>query len=327
MEAINDSDQPTMLCSNRHMFIFQEELTKTAFPSLLSGLQVFFIAMVTVDFHSVAQPVGILRTIAMVLTCLTFTLVATVGHNSSPYGAWCMFTWGFCFFFTLLILILEFTKLSSKLPLAWDDFTAAFPMLAGLMCFSSSIIYPIFFTCASCTRQISASVVSWICFGVYTAEAVWTRLRPRGETIGFLSTIAGILKLLEAFFACLIFTSLEISQYHSPGLQWCVAVYSLCFTFTVLIILLTVGQITLIFPFSFDKFVVVHNILAAAMYVTAVVIWPLYSFGNSTRPSDCGSLCSWDKLVVVSFMSMVNCIVYILDSAYSVWMVLFCMNQ
>lgn len=283
--------------------------------------------MVTVDYRSLAQPAGILRTIATILTCLAFILVATVGHISSPYWAWCMFTWCFCFFFTLLILILEFTTLSSKLPLAWDDLTAAFPMLAGLMCFSSSIIYPIFFTCTTCPRQIVASVVSLICFGVYTGEAVWTRLRPRGETIGFLSTIPGIMKLLEAFSACLIFTSLETSQYHSPGLQWCVAVYSLCFAFAVLIILLTVGQVTLIFPFSFDKLVVIHNIVAAVMYVTAVVVWPVFSFRSNPRPSNCGSICSWDKLVVVTFMSVVNCIVYILDSAYSVRRVFFLSNH
>lgn len=283
--------------------------------------------MVTVDYGSLAQPAGILRTIATILTCLAFILVATVGHISSPYWAWCMFTWCFCFFFTLLILILEFTTLSSKLPLAWDDLTAAFPMLAGLMCFSSSIIYPIFFTCTTCPRQIVASVVSLICFGVYTGEAVWTRLRPRGETIGFLSTIPGIMKLLEAFSACLIFTSLETSQYHSPGLQWCVAVYSLCFAFAVLIILLTVGQVTLIFPFSFDKLVVIHNIVAAVMYVTAVVVWPVFSFRSNPRPSNCGSICSWDKLVVVTFMSVVNCIVYILDSAYSVRRVFFLSNH
>lgn len=283
--------------------------------------------MVTVDFHSVTQPVGILRTISVVLTCLTFILVATVGHVSSPYWAWCMFTWCFCFFLTCLILILDFTTLSSRLPLAWDDFTKAFAMLAGLMCLSSSIIYPIFFTCGTCPRQIGASVVSWLCFVVYAVEVVLTRLHPRGETIGFLSTNAGIMKMLEAFFACLIFMSLETSQYHSPGLQWCVAVYSLCFIFAILIILLTIGQITLIFPFSFDKILVVHNVVAAVMYLTAMVVWPLYSFRSNPRPSDCGSLCSWDKLVVVTFMSVTNCLVYIVDSAFSIWMVFIVVNQ
>lgn len=283
--------------------------------------------MVTVDFRSLTQPVGILRTISVVLTCLTFILVATVGHVSSPYWAWCMFTWCFCFFVTCLILILEFTTLSSRLPLAWDDFTTAFAMLAGLMCLSSSIIYPIFFTCGTCTRQIGASVVSWMCFVVYAVEVVLTRLHPRGQTVGFLSTNAGIMKMLEAFFACLIFMSLETSQYHSPGLQWCVAVYSLCFIFAILIILLTIGQMTLVFPFSFDKIVVVHNIVAAVMYLTAVVVWPLFSFRSNSRPSDCGNLCSWDKLVVVTFMSITNCIVYIVDSAFSIWMVFVVMNQ
>lgn len=283
--------------------------------------------MVTVDFHSVAQPVGILRTIATILTCLTFSLAAVKEDISPSYWAWCMFTWCFCFFFTLLILVLEFTTLSSKLLLAWDDVTAAFPMMASLMCFSSSIIYPIFFTCPTCHRQIAASVVSWICFGVYTAEAVWTRLRPRGETIGFLSTVAGIMKLLEAFFACLIFTSLENSHDLSPSLQWCVAVYSLCFIFAILIIVLTVGRLTLVFPYSFDKMVAIHNIVAAVMYVTAVVVWPLFSFGDNPRPSSCSSFCSWDKLVVVTIMSILNCVVYILDSAYSVWMVFFFLNQ
>lgn len=283
--------------------------------------------MVTVDFRAVAQPVGILRSVATVLTCLTFILVATVKYVPSPYWAWCMFTWCFCFFFTLLILVLEFTTLSRQLPLTWDDFTAAFPMLAALMCLSSSVIYPVFFTCPSCPREIGASVVSWLCSGVYAAEVVLTRLRPRGENIGFLNTAAGIMKLLEAFFACLIFVSLESSQYHSPGLQWCVAVYSLGFTFAVLIILLTVGQMTMIFPFSFDKMVVIHNVVVAAMYVTAVVVWPLYSFDSNPRPSDCTPRCSWDKLVVVTFMTVANCVVYILDSAYSIWMVFFRMNH
>lgn len=283
--------------------------------------------MVTVDFHSVAQPLGVLRIVATVLTCLTFILVATVGHVSSSYWAWCMFTWCFCCFFTLLILVLEFTTLSSKLPLAWEDFTTAFAMLAALMCLSSSVIYPVFFTCAACPRQIGASVVSWLCFCVYTAEIVWTRLRPRGETIGFLSTKAGIMKMLEAFLACLIFMSLEVGQYQSPGLQWCVAVYSLCFIFAVLIILLTIGQMTLIFPLSFDKIVVVHNIVAALMYLSAIVVWPLLSFRGNPRPADCGSICSWDKLVVVTFMSIMNCIVYILDSVYSIWMVFCVMNR
>ncbi|XP_035511069.1 myeloid-associated differentiation marker homolog [Morone saxatilis] len=282
--------------------------------------------MVHVEFRSVTQPLGIMRTMAAILTCMCFSLVATVGYVSSPYWAWCMFTWCFCFFFTFLIVILEFTTVNTKLPFAWEDFTTAFAMLATLMCFAASIIYPTFFTCTTCHRQIGASVVSWVCLGVYVGEVVLTRLHPSGENIGFLSTLPGIMKMLETFFACLIFTSLEKSQFGSPGLQWCVAVYSLCFIFSIVIILLTLGKLTSYFPFSFEKLVIVYNILAAVMYMTAVVIWPLYSF-HTKRPSNCGSLCPWDKLVVVTFMTIINCIVYTLDTVYSIGLVFFVSNQ
>ncbi|XP_038554647.1 myeloid-associated differentiation marker homolog [Micropterus salmoides] len=280
--------------------------------------------MIGVDLRSLTQPVGIMRTMAAILTCMSFSLVATVGKVSSPYWAWCMFTWCFCFFFTFLILILEFTTVNTKLPFVWEDFTAAFAMLASLMCLAASIIYPTFFSCNNCPRQIGASVVSWVCFGVYTGEVILTRLRPSGQNSGFLSTLPGIMKMLETFLACLIFTSLENGQYKdSPGLQWCVAVYSLCFIFAILIILLTLGQLTSFFPFSFDKLVIVYNILAAVMYMTAVVIWPLYSFRTGKRPVNCGHLCAWDKLVVVTFMAIINFIVYTLDTVYSIRLVFF----
>lgn len=238
-----------------------------------------------------------------------------------------MFTWCFCFFFTLLILILEFTTLNSKVPFAWDDFTAAFAMLATFMCLTASIIYPIFFTCNTCSIAIGATVVSWLCFAVYAGEVALTYLHPSGQNSGFLSTVPGLLKMLETFIACLIFTSLERTVYSKdPGLQWCVAVYSLCFIFTIFIILLCIGQLASLFPATFDKLVTIYNIVAALMYMTAMVIWPLYSFQNNKRPSSCGRHCSWDKLVVVTFMTIVNLIVYTMDAVYSIRLV-FCITD
>nr|XP_040047912.1 myeloid-associated differentiation marker-like [Gasterosteus aculeatus aculeatus] len=284
--------------------------------------------MIVVDPRALTQPVGVVRLMATVFTCVSFSLVASAGHVvSSPYWAWCMFTWCFCFFFTLLILVLEFTSVHAKLPFAWDDFTTAFALLASLMCLSVSIMYPVFFTCQACPRQIGASVVSWVCFGFYAAEAVLTRLRPSGQNSGFLSSLPGIMKMLEAFLACLIFTSLENSQYvGSPGLQWCVAVYCLCFIFAILVIILSAGRLASFFPFPFEKLVIVYNILAAVMYLTATVIWPLYSLRGNKRPSNCGHLCAWDKLVVVTFMTILNVIVYTLDTAYSILLV-FCVRS
>ncbi|XP_043957013.1 myeloid-associated differentiation marker-like [Gambusia affinis] len=287
--------------------------------------------MVYMNLKSITQPVGILRILAVVVTCMSFSLVASATPDSLSYWGWCIFTWVFCCFFTLLILILEFTTISTKVPFAWEDFTAAFAILSSVMCLCAAIMYPTFFACNTCHRQIGASVVSWVCFAVYVAEVVLTRLRPSGQDSGFLSTPPGIMKMLESFFACLIFLSLERGHYSghqfASGLNWCIAVYSLCFIFAIAIILLTLVNITAYFPFPFDKVVIVCNVLAAVMYLTVMVMWPLYSFHNNKRPATCGRLCSWDKLVLITVMTVFNCIVYILDSIYSILLVFFLRNE
>ncbi|XP_026105026.1 myeloid-associated differentiation marker-like [Carassius auratus] len=282
--------------------------------------------MLHVDFRSLIQPIGIVRMVAVVLTCICFALAASAGIPTvaKSHWAWCMFCWCFCCFTTLLILILEFTNLNlnSKVPISWEDFTMAFAMLATLMMFTIAIIYPTFFASSSKSRQIGASAVSWLCFGLYAAE-VWLVHKRPGETSGFLTTVPGLLKILETFITCIIFMSLSPFEYRkSPGTEWCVAVYSLCFIFSLLIIFVTIAKLSSIFPFSFDYVVISFNILAVAMYATAVVIWPLYVFKNNSRPADCKN-CTWDDLVVVTFMTVINFLVYIGDMAYSVKIVFF----
>lgn len=280
--------------------------------------------MVHVDFRALILPVGIVRMSEFVLTCTCFALVASAGMENFglSHWSWCMFCWCFCCFMTLLIHILEFTNLNTKVPISWEDFTTAFAMLATMMMATASVIYPTFFACSSCSRQIGASVVSWLCFVLYAVEAWLVHKRP-GEITGFLSTVPGLLKILETFVACIIFTSLDPAEYRRfPGLQWCVAVYSICFIFSLLIILLTIARLLLVFPFFFEVLVTVCNALAAVMYTTAIVIWPLYAFEHNPRPVQCNH-CTWDDLVVVTFMTFINLVVYIADTAYSVKLVFF----
>ncbi|XP_016295648.1 myeloid-associated differentiation marker homolog [Sinocyclocheilus anshuiensis] len=280
--------------------------------------------MLHLDFRTLILPIGIVRMVEVVLTCICFALAASAGipNTATSHWAWCMFCWCFCCFTTLLIIALEFTNLNTKVPISWEDFTMAFAMLATLMMVTIAIIYPTFFACPSCSRQIGASAVSWLCFGLYAAE-VWLVHKRPGETSGFLTTVPGLLKILETFVTCIIFTSLSPAEYKEvPGTQWCVAVYSICFVFSLLIIFLTIAKLASIFPFSFDKAVISFNILAVAMYATAVVIWPLYVFDGNPRPNNC-NLCSWDDLVVVTFMTIINFFVYTGDLAYSVKIVFF----
>ncbi|XP_028843303.1 myeloid-associated differentiation marker homolog [Denticeps clupeoides] len=278
--------------------------------------------MAIIDTASLSVPVTVVRVLEVVLTCISFSLVASVGHMPFSYWTWCMFTWCFCFAITLLILILEISNLSSKLPISWEDFTAAFAMLGALMVLAASVIYPTFYVCSTCGHGIGATVTSCLAFITYAIEVGMIRARP-GEISGFLSTVPGLMKVLEAFVACIIFISLERSNFSLyPGLQWCVAVYSMCFIFALIIIIFTIGRLLALFPFSFDKVLTGYNVLAVLMYMTAVVIWPLYSFKNNPRPSNCQH-CAWDNLVVISFMTCVNLVAYIVDTVYSVRLVFF----
>ncbi|XP_034535264.1 myeloid-associated differentiation marker homolog [Notolabrus celidotus] len=276
--------------------------------------------MVTLDFRTLTVPVGIVRILELLLTCITFSLVASVGSSTYSFWVWSMFVWCFCFLVTFLILVLEFTSLNTKLPISWDDFTTAYSMLATLMVLSASIIFPIVFTDSTQGRYIGASVTSCLAFILYAVEVGLTRAKA-GEISGFLSTVPGLLKVLEAFVACIIFTCLPSHSAYSsyPGLQWCVAVYSICFIFALLVIVLTIGRLLSLFPAPFDKVLSVCNVVAVLMYMTAVVVWPLYSFRNNPRPEFCSLLrfCPWDNLVVVTFMTCFNLVAYIVDTVYS----------
>ncbi|CAN9505278.1 unnamed protein product [Ophioblennius macclurei] len=280
--------------------------------------------MVTLNLSTLTAPVGIVRILEVIFTCISFSLVASVGHFGGSFWSWCMFCWCFCFCVTILVLLFELVGVSEKLPISWSDFTTAFAMLATLMLLTTSILYAKLFTCSTCSRQIGACVTSWIAFVLYAVEVGLTRAKA-GEISGFLSTVPGLLKVLEAFVACIIFICVDVTAYRSyPGLQWCVAVYSICFIFAILVIVFTIGRLLSLFPAPFDKVLTVCNVLAVLMYITAMVIWPFYSFRNNPRPSICSTLtCVWDIHLVVAVMTCINLIAYIVDTVYSFRLVFF----
>ncbi|KAM6966079.1 myeloid-associated differentiation marker homolog [Tautogolabrus adspersus] len=276
------------------------------------------------DFRTLTVPVGIVRILELIFTSVSFSLVASFGHGTHPYWTLCMFVWCFCFCVTFLILVLELTGINTKLPISWDDFTTAFAMLATLLVLAASIIFPTIFARTGYGLFIGASVTSCLAFILYAVEVGLTRAKP-GELSGFLSTVPGLLKVLEAFVACIIFSCLRNIGFHfHPGVQWCVAVYSICFIFALVVIIFTIGRLLSLLP-AFDKVLCGCNVMAVLMYMTAVVIWPLYSFKNNPRPESCkqSSHCRWDDLVVISFLTCVNLVAYIVDTVYSFRLVFF----
>ncbi|NXP43884.1 MYADM protein, partial [Heliornis fulica] len=268
--------------------------------------------------------VGMARLAAVVLSCVAFSLVASTGDFGNAYGTWCMFTWCFCFVVTLLVLLLELLELYPKLPLSWDDFTSAFSMLAALMVFTTSVVFPATFISSPCSgskcaQQAVATTVSCLCFLAYATEVALTRAKP-GDISSFLSTVPGLLKIFEAYVACLIFSLLNTYNW-AAGLQWCVAVYSICFIITLLIIIFTIGRCLSYMPCPLEKMLVGYNTLALVMYITATILWPLYSFKDRKRPSSCGRDCPWNKDLGITFLTIFNLIAYLVDLVYSTRMV------
>lgn len=239
-----------------------------------------------------------------------------------------MFTWCFCFIVSVFVVIMELISLDAALPVSWQDFTSAFSMLATLMIFTTSIVYPATFipSCRSyhCGYQIGATIMSCLCFIAYAVEVGLTRAKA-GELSNFLTTIPGLLKVFEAYVACLIFSLLGTSDYKKfSGLEWCVAVYCICFILTMVIIILTIGRCLGSLPIPVEKTLIAYNILAVLMYLTVVVVWPLYSFRNNPRPgcNTSPSRCAvWDNDLGITFLSFFNLIAYIVDFAYSYKMV------
>ncbi|XP_063049005.1 myeloid-associated differentiation marker-like protein 2 [Engraulis encrasicolus] len=173
---------------------------------------------------------------------------------------------------------------------------------------------------------VSATVMSWLSVAPYVGQVVLL-LRQQQQVSGFLSTVPGRLKVVETLVACVLFAALDPKRYGVSGpLQWCVAAYSLCFIGALAIIILTLSA-RLPPRLPFDPIVCTYNVLAACCYMSAAVVWPLYAFQGIGRPSCPGvggssaACLDWDALVVVTFMTIINLILYLLDSAYSIYVV------
>nr|XP_020664233.1 myeloid-associated differentiation marker homolog [Pogona vitticeps] len=280
-------------------------------------------------FGSLISPLGIARLFQILFSCTAFSLVAAHESYHNSYGAWSMFTWCLCFAVSIVVVVVELIGVAESLPLSWQDFTSAFSMLAALMIFTTSIVYPSVFIpgrCKSdgCSYEAAATAMSCFCFVAYAVEVGLTRAKE-GEVSSFLASVPGLLKVFEAYVACLIFSLVDYTKSYTrhAGLQWCLAVYCICFIITLLIIILTVGRCLAALPIPLDKTLVGYNLLAVLMYVTAAIVWPIYSFRNFSRPSPCNAntCAEWNNRLGVTFLTFFNLIAYIVDLVYSSKMV------
>ncbi|KAG7281950.1 hypothetical protein CRUP_003008 [Coryphaenoides rupestris] len=249
---------------------------------------------------AVCSPLGATRLCQLVLGCAVVAMVIHSAGYSGSYGVFCMVVWCLCFTVTTLIFFLDATRLYGCLPCPY----------AG---------------CDVRNFRIAVSVCSVAATLSYGAEVVLSRARPGQTAVGYMATVSGVLKVVQAFVACIIFGAVangsEFTRY--PATVYCVVVYTLCFALTSLAVLATVcGRTAVVRCMPFDRCVVVYTLLAILLYLSASVAWTVFCFdgkyGSPWRPTSCPrGKCPWDSKVVVAVFSFVNLALYTADLIYS----------
>ncbi|XP_051025757.1 myeloid-associated differentiation marker-like [Acomys russatus] len=277
------------------------------------------------------RPLGLIRLLQLSSTCLAFSLVLYVGAWKGTLGSWCLFSWCFCFAMTLMVLSVELTRLQRRYAKSWLEFPITCACYGFLFSLSSSIIYSTTYVRFMAygyprTQAIRATVISCVSCVAYATEVTWTLARP-GEIPSYMATVSGLLKIVESFVGCLIFVFINNPQLymHISALEWCVGVYIICFILTMVAILLNLGHCIIPFP----TFLTSIAFLSVLLYTTAIVLWPVYQFGegfgissNHLMGLNCHyrtpySVCNWDRQVAVAVLTGINLLAYIADFIYS----------
>lgn len=261
------------------------------------------------------------RLAALLFTCVAFSVAA---HGASlRHGGladWCLFCWVFGFVGTLLVLLVEQCGLQARAPVSWSNFPITVACYAALLCLSASVIFPLFFlrgqplTEEACGHRVASTVFSCLAAVAYMVEVSLTKARP-GEVAGYMATAPGLLKVCQTFVACVIFilVSDPVSYSQHPGLEWCMAVYCICFILSMAVVVLCVGECTGYLPVPFSRFLSAYGLLAVLMYLSATIVWPVFQFDKrSGRGSDNSS-----RLIAVSVLTALNFLLYLTDLAFS----------
>lgn len=198
---------------------------------------------------------------------------------------------------------------------------------------TASVVYPLFFIQSECPYagcevqnfRIAVTICSILGALAYGAEVLLCRARPGQAVVGYMATVSGLLKVVQGFVACVIFGALanRSEYFRYVATIYCVVVYAFCFALTVVVVVMTVCRRTkAVCCMSFDRYVVVCTLLEVLLYLSASVVWPVFSFdpkyGSPWRPSSCPQgKCPWDSKLVVAVFSFVNLGLYVADLIYS----------
>ena len=218
-------------------------------------------------------------------------------------------------------------------PFCWYNFSITYAGYAALTCLSAAIFYPITYIKflpydASRNRAIAATVFSCIACVVYVMEVacIWECYKLK-EIPCYMHTMPGLLKVLETFVAYVIFVFISNTSLYMdrPALEWCMAVYSICFILAVVAMLMDRDEWESRLPVSFPVFHLGLTLLSILLHFTALVLWLLYQLdekysGQPQQSSDVNcidrttnGMCTWDQRLAVAILTAINLLIYMAD--------------
>lgn len=266
-----------------------------------------------------------LRISQVLLTWLTFGL-AIHGAELTTARAALLTSWALSPIGTLMVVVIKFFQLEVYAPNLWTSFQVAVAGFAFLLCLSATLGLLIFYLAASPQGKVlhfrlASGIFSLLVTVAYMCEIVGLRNAEAGRK-DYQNTTLGRFKISEVFVACFIFMLIsDPSSYKQyRPLQWCVAVYSLCFISSVVVTLTNMLER----PSWYSRLSKCCCIVAVLLYLTATAIWPLYQFSsrysNQThRPASCCEPgCLWDQKAAVAVLTAINLLIYLGDAIITV---------
>ncbi|XP_029696620.1 myeloid-associated differentiation marker homolog [Takifugu rubripes] len=264
------------------------------------------------------------RLAALLFTCVAFSLAA---HSANVHGGmadWCIFCWVFSFTCTLLVLLVEQFGLQARIPVSWSNFPITVACYAALLCLSASVIFPLFFLkeqgwwyADERSFRITSTIFSCLAAVAYICEVSLTKAKP-GQVAGYMATVPGLLKVCQTVVACIIFILISnpVSYSHHAALEWCMAVYCICFIVSMVVVILCVGECTGFLPVPFSQFLSAYGLLAFLMYLSAVIVWPIFTFDKKYRRGG-----DMSKQIGVAVLTAINMLLYLADLVYTAHLV------
>ncbi|KAF3704501.1 Myeloid-associated differentiation marker-like protein 2 [Channa argus] len=263
---------------------------------------------------------GILRLLEIIFSASSLIIVIFRNRMLTPWGVWCQFVWLFCITVPLVLSVVEdrmlHILLAAFLP-DWADLTCGLTTLCAVMITSATIIFVVVFICLSCIIDFVCFIFSVVATVVFLVDSIQQK-----KSSAYLCGRRGVLRIAEAFLACIILTAATDQfvtaewLFRPLGLIISITVFAVCLLVTLVIIVLRLLQHLL--SFGLNVMEIVFNVLAVLLYLVAVILWPF--FGYKRHQYDlyiCGQ-CSNANLNTVTIGAIVNLVFYIVDLFFSI---------